>query len=289
MDFLKLKYFQKVAETEHITKSARELNIEQPALSITISNLEKELGIELFDRVGRNIKLNEYGKSFLRRVNNIFYELEVGKEDLIDLQKRYNGSVYFVSSSIDKYFSHLIKQFSIEYPQINLFIKQESLDSKKIDLLLDNKVDFAFINSITDNDKIVSELLIEERIVLAISNNHRLANRSTITLNEIAEESFIKLNYEDNIQKIYKEIEELFHPNVIYECNDELSLLNLVDSGLGVAFIPHSKIEKNSLPVTLIEVSEIKTQSPLQLSFKKDINMSSPKRAFYNYIINHVN
>lgn len=289
MDFLKLKYFQKVAETEHITKSARELNIEQPALSITISNLEKELGIELFDRVGRNIKLNEYGKSFLRRVNNIFYELEVGKEDLIDLQKRYNGSVYFVSSSIDKYFSHLIKQFSIEYPQINLFIKQESLDSKKIDLLLDNKVDFAFINSITDNDKIVSELLIEERIVLAISNNHRLANRSTITLNEIAEESFIKLNYEDNIQKIYKEIEELFHLNVIYECNDELSLLNLVDSGLGVAFIPHSKIEKNSLPVTLIEVSEIKTQSPLQLSFKKDINMSSPKRAFYNYIINHVN
>lgn len=289
MDFLKLKYFQKVAETEHITKSARELNIEQPALSITISNLEKELGIELFDRVGRNIKLNEYGKSFLRRVNNIFYELEVGKEDLIDLQKRYNGSVYFVSSSIDKYFSHLIKQFSIEYPQINLFIKQESLDSKKIDLLLDNKVDFAFINSITDNDKIVSELLIEERIVLAISNNHRLANRSTITLNEIAEESFIKLNYEDNIQKIYKGIEELFHPNVIYECNDELSLLNLVDSGLGVAFIPHSKIEKNSLPVTLIEVSEIKTQSPLQLSFKKDINMSSPKRAFYNYIINHVN
>lgn len=247
------------------------------------------MGIELFDRVGRNIKLNEYGKSFLRRVNNIFYELEVGKEDLIDLQKRYNGSVYFVSSSIDKYFSHLIKQFSIEYPQINLFIKQESLDSKKIDLLLDNKVDFAFINSITDNDKIVSELLIEERIVLAISNNHRLANRSTITLNEIAEESFIKLNYEDNIQKIYKEIEELFHPNVIYECNDELSLLNLVDSGLGVAFIPHSKIEKNSLPVTLIEVSEIKTQSPLQLSFKKDINMSSPKRAFYNYIINHVN
>ncbi|MDW8566037.1 helix-turn-helix domain-containing protein [Staphylococcus shinii] len=59
-----MKYFQNVANTEHITKSAENLHVAQPALSKIIKNLEEELGAELFDRIGRNIKLNTYGKIF---------------------------------------------------------------------------------------------------------------------------------------------------------------------------------------------------------------------------------
>lgn len=80
MDLLHLKYFQTVARMEHITKASHKLNIAQPALSKTISSLEKELGVQLFDRKGRYIVLNEYGRLFLKRVDSILDLVESSKK-----------------------------------------------------------------------------------------------------------------------------------------------------------------------------------------------------------------
>jgi len=78
MELLQLKYFQTVARQEHMTRAAAELGIAQPALSQTISRLEAELGISLFERVGRGIRLSEFGKAYALRVERIFQELEEG-------------------------------------------------------------------------------------------------------------------------------------------------------------------------------------------------------------------
>ena len=65
MDLLQLNYFRTVAHLEHMTHAADELVIAQPALSQTIARLENELGVPLFDRLGRRIRLNLFGKAFL--------------------------------------------------------------------------------------------------------------------------------------------------------------------------------------------------------------------------------
>ncbi|RIN10483.1 LysR family transcriptional regulator, partial [Staphylococcus xylosus] len=100
-----MKYFQNVANTEHLTKSSEKLHVAQPALSKIIKNLEEELGAELFDRIGRNIKLNTYGKIFLKHVDQLFYEIEVGVQKIEDLKEKNRGSIFFTASSIDKNFS----------------------------------------------------------------------------------------------------------------------------------------------------------------------------------------
>lgn len=64
MDLLQLKYFCAIVEEGHMTRAAARLSIAQPALSASLGRLEKELGVSLFDRVGRNIYLNECGQSF---------------------------------------------------------------------------------------------------------------------------------------------------------------------------------------------------------------------------------
>jgi DNA-binding transcriptional LysR family regulator len=85
MELLQLHYFQTVARLEHMTKAAEELKIAQPSLSKTISRLEEDLGAPLFNRQGRNIRLNQFGKVFLTRVDRIFRELEEGKREIRDM------------------------------------------------------------------------------------------------------------------------------------------------------------------------------------------------------------
>ena len=79
MELLQLHYFQTVARMEHMTKAAKELRIAQPALSKTIARLEEDLGVQLFDRQNRQIKLNSFRKAFLKSVDTALSALEEGK------------------------------------------------------------------------------------------------------------------------------------------------------------------------------------------------------------------
>lgn len=88
MDLLQLKYFKVVAEQEHITKSAKLLMVSQPYLSAIVARLEEEMGGQLFDRDGRNVVLNEYGKILLHHANEALQHLEDAKKEIADMRSR---------------------------------------------------------------------------------------------------------------------------------------------------------------------------------------------------------
>ena len=100
MDLLQLKYFKVVAEQEHITKSAKLLMVSQPYLSALIARLEEEMGGQLFDRDGRNIVLNEYGKILLQHANEALQHLEDAKKEIADMRSRDTKYIRLGSSSI---------------------------------------------------------------------------------------------------------------------------------------------------------------------------------------------
>ena len=82
MELQQLKYFKTVAETEKISDAAKALFISAPALSTSISRLEKELGVQLFDRTNNRITLNEQGRIFLGHVEQVFKSLDAAKKDI---------------------------------------------------------------------------------------------------------------------------------------------------------------------------------------------------------------
>ena len=92
MEWQQLEYFCVVAKTEHFRKAAELLNISQPALSRSIKKLEEELGICLFDRIGRSVKLNQFGRVFLKRVENGLNEISYGVEEINHLKNPYTGT-----------------------------------------------------------------------------------------------------------------------------------------------------------------------------------------------------
>ena len=80
MEFYQLVYFKQIAESENISQSAIQLNISQPALSRSLKNLEQELGVQLFNRQGKKLVLNNHGLAFLHYANRVLDTLNEGKE-----------------------------------------------------------------------------------------------------------------------------------------------------------------------------------------------------------------
>ena len=85
MKFNQLYYFKTVAETGKISLAAKKLYVSPPALSIAISNLEKDLGVRLFDRSNNKIILNEQGRTYLQYVDQILKDLDNAKETVVNM------------------------------------------------------------------------------------------------------------------------------------------------------------------------------------------------------------
>src|SRR5688572_20754944 len=103
MELLQLKYFLTVAKLEHVTKAAQELHIAQPALSRTIQRLEEEdLGVPLFDRKARQIRLNPFGKAFEAKAKAAIHLLEEGRREVEDLAGLKQGRIHLAVMNMEQ-------------------------------------------------------------------------------------------------------------------------------------------------------------------------------------------
>ena len=93
MNLSQLYYFRKLSELQHYTKAAKELYITQPALSDAIRSLEKELGVPLFQKEGRNVKLTRYGREFSVYVHDALRELDKGIEVMHEYVGKLSGTL----------------------------------------------------------------------------------------------------------------------------------------------------------------------------------------------------
>ncbi|MDR7319477.1 LysR family transcriptional regulator [Brevibacillus nitrificans] len=238
MDLLQLKYFQVVARLEHMTRASEELHISQPSLSKMISRLEKHLGVPLFDRHGKQIRLNRFGQAFLKRVERVFSELEEGQQELADLTGLERGQV-FLAAATGRLLPELLSAFLKRHPHVNVKLLQGSTQECQ-NLLERGEVDLAITHPLIQEERIQSVSLLTENMFLAVPPDHRLANADKVSLSEVATETFIGLTktYELTETTTNMCLQAGFTPNFAFECNDAEVILRMVNNGLGVALIP---------------------------------------------------
>ena len=114
-----LNYFRTVAHHQHISHAAEELRVAQPALSSTISTLEKELGVPLFDRIGRNIILNDAGQRLLHHADYIFTQLDALNAALLQTDE-FHENEFTLSVSNSMFLNGWLQQFVLDNPKIRL-------------------------------------------------------------------------------------------------------------------------------------------------------------------------
>ncbi|MFQ6389695.1 LysR family transcriptional regulator [Priestia aryabhattai] len=235
MELLQLKYFQVVARLEHISKAAEELYVSQPALSKTISQLEKELGIRLFDRNGKYIKLNRYGKAFCAKVERALKTLEDAKHELKDMSNDPCEEIRLVVLASSHLLPELLSRFREQYPQVRFRLMQHLTNSY-------SQPDFDLCISAfpLTTRQVEHTPLLRESILLAVPLDHHLAKQSRVKLNELKNEKFIVLKKGKELRKITDLIckEQNFVPQITFESDDPATVRGLIRAKQGIGFIP---------------------------------------------------
>lgn len=288
MDLLQLKYFQTVAMHEHMTHAANELHVAQPSLSKAIGRLEEELDVSLFDRIGRQIKLNQFGKAFLYRVERMFIELEEGKKELLDMHGSENEKVSIAVNNLYP-FSKLLEGYLELYPHTS-FHQTIGTTVKMHQQLQNGDVDFCISSPSIEGDYIECIPLITEEIFLIVPYGHKFANRKDINLIDVANESFISLPKGFGMRDLTETLcnQAGFTPNIIFESDVATNLINMINLNLGIALLPTSQWSEltGNKPFALHIIEPISKQT-ICLSFIQGRYLSQAARQFKDYIIDY--
>ncbi len=285
LELLQLKYFQVVARLEHISKAAEELYVSQPALSKTISQLEKELGIRLFDRNGKYIKLNRYGKAFCSKVERALKTLEDAKHELKDMSNDPCEEIRLVVLASSHLLPELLSRFREQYPQVRFRLMQHLTNSY-------SQPDFDLCISAfpLTTRQIEHTPLLRESILLAVPLDHHLAKQSRVKLNELKNEKFIVLKKGKELRKITDAIckEQNFVPQITFESDDPATVRGLIRAKQGIGFIPEVTWGGSTgKDVKLLKIEEETFERTIFLTWNNGGYVTDLQQIFRQFVIDY--
>lgn len=240
-----LTYFRTVAETLHFGRAAKLLHISQPPLTRQIAALERELGVQLFDRSTRNVQLTDAGRYFYRDTTEIFNTLERAKRNAASTSSGESGAlqVGFMMSSAYNILPPVTRHYWAAYPEVDMHLSEYLPNLLAADIR-DGKTDVGIMYRPEDCAGLDSRTIFSEPLVAVLSKKHRLAAHETILPKDLKNESFVSIP-RLIAPVVYDLIVDYcvangFRPRIKLETNLQQTIVNLVGEGLGVAMVPSS-------------------------------------------------
>jgi len=244
VELRQLRYFVAVAEREHISEAAENLHVAQSAVSRQIANLEEELGIELFERVGRNVKLTPIGKTFLEYTIAALQAIDFAKKQVDEYLNPEKGTIKigFPSSLASFLLPTVISAFKKEHPNVSFHLRQGSY-RYLINAIKQRELNLAFLGPVpAKDDAINTKILFTENIAALVPASHQLATKEEIQLADLRNEGFVLFPDGYILNKVVVEACKSvgFTPKISSEGEDMDALKGLVAAGIGVTLLPES-------------------------------------------------
>jgi LysR family transcriptional regulator, transcription activator of glutamate synthase operon len=235
-----LRWFVAVAERGRVTRAAEELHISQPALSRALARMQRGLGVNLFDRSGRNLRLNRYGEQYLEHARRALAELDSGRRAIEDMAGGERGpvSLGFAPTLSTWLVPALVSAFRAEHPGPRFQLHQDAV-GQLVDALREGGVDL-LITPRPGDPALTWHALGGERLQLVVPPGHRLAGRKRVPLGQAAGERFVMLKHAFDFRDLVEDLcrQAGFEPESGFEAEDIASARALVAAGLGVAVVP---------------------------------------------------
>lgn len=248
MELRTINTFLKVAATQNISRAARILGYSQSAVTVQIRQLEKELGVQLFERIGKKISLTERGMEFTSYANEIvrlmnqaltFANIEGELEGSLRI-----GGVESVSTAI---LPEMIYSFHKQYPKVKLLMKSGTVE-ELMEMARQNEIDLLY----TLDCKICKSewkcaTQKKEKIVFVTLYDQKIAETESIPIEELIQKPFILTErgaaYQYELERLLAEAELEIHP--ILELGNTDTIIKLLKRGMGYSFLPEFTVKKD--------------------------------------------
>lgn len=240
MELRTLNYFITVAEMLHFSAAAEKLGLSQSAMSRQIQLLEEQLGVRLFDRMGRKVFLTTAGRDLLERSYEVRKAISSLTARATELASGNHGIIRVGATpqTLESLISKMLPQFQRRCPEARISLVEggganleQALDRGDLDLA---------IGALDQNHGFESRPLFSLEVLAALPKNHRLSHCKSIEIGELANEQLLLLRKEFMSRKVFDDACLAAHvvPRVLIESASPHCLLALVQSGLGLAIIP---------------------------------------------------
>ncbi|GIN39190.1 cidABC operon transcriptional activator CidR [Heyndrickxia oleronia] len=291
MDIKHLQYFLEVAKYNSFSLAAEHLYITQPTISKMIKNLEKELGVSLFDRSKKKLTLTDAGQIILEQAKLIdlaFHNLETELDNLLELKK---GHIRIGIPPIfdAQFLLQLIGRFHEQYPGITFEFGEDG--SKKIEEdIHNNHLDVGVIVLPTNNELFLHFPLMEEDLKLIIHPSHPLALKTEVNLVELASEPFILFNKDFALHdRIISSCNSVgFNPQVISKSSQWSFIEEMVSWNLGVSLLPESICRHLSKNVKAISIKNPSIRWELAIIWNKNQYLSYAAKEWLQFTKKHL-
>lgn len=258
MNLNQLHYFSKLAEVEHYTKAAEELNISQPSLSHAIRELEKELGTKLFEKQGRGVVLTKYGRLFREYADESLKILDTGIRKVRSLTGQTEGVVElaYIYTLGSEFVPQLVSDFIRTHEELKVqFRFTVGNTSEVIQGIKDERFDIGFC-SMTERESDISFTPVgTENLVVVVPKGHPLSDKGAVDLEQAAAYPQIFFTQNSGLRPVVDRMFEQIkvRPRIAYEIEEDGSMAGLVAQNFGIAVMPEIPV-LSQLPVDILPI-----------------------------------
>ena len=272
MELRHLRYFVAVAEERNFTRAAERLHIAQPPLSRQIQQLEEDLGVTLIEKGSRPLRLTEAGAFFLAHARTLLDQAR----DLKAMTQRVGQlsrtlSVGFVASTLYGQLPEIVRRYRERHPEVEVTL-HEMTTVEQLKALKEGRIDVGFGRLKSEDPSIRRILLREERMMVALPPGHRLAERGSLRLLDVAHEKLLvypkapRPSFADQVLAVFSEAN--LTPDHVTEVRELQIAMGLVAADQGISIVPESVQGMHHRNVVYRHLEDKQAFSPILFSVR---------------------
>lgn len=276
---------QKIIELGSFTKAAEALGYTQSSVSQMVASLENEIGIKLLTRSRTGVKLTIEGADLYPYIDRCLLQYRAMQEKINEIKGLETGMIRVgtITSITCHWMPQLIREFEKIYPNVQFLFHQGDYSSIQ-EWIKTGAVDFGFITppAVTDLEIIPIK---DGEMLAVLPQMHPLSSRSSVTLEELAQEPFILLE-----EGHYNEPLNAFHaagltPDIKYTIHDDFAIMTMVEAGLGVSIMAELMLRRNNYKITCLPI-EPPVYRRLAIGYKDKNSLPIASKRFIEYLVN---
>ncbi|PLX66825.1 MAG: hypothetical protein C0603_11550 [Denitrovibrio sp.] len=286
MNIRQLEYFYEIVNSGSFSKAAEKLFVAQPAISMSIKQLEEEIGIQLINRLNKGISLTPEGGRIFYHAEKILADMDSLQNEIDDLKGVKTGTIHIGIPEMlgNYYFSLILAEFKQQYPAIKMVIESEPSNSIKAKIA-SGDIDLGIISTDNISSEYDSHFLFNEEILIGLSIDNPLSKKQSLTLNDIQNEDFLlfgKGNY--HLRELLLNLMESsgIEPNIVFESNLTETIKSLTANNIGIsAFL--KKVIENDKEIVSTKL-EPRLFTSIGIAWKKGSYISKANKLFIEFL-----